>query len=388
MNGFARLGLVIAIGSLWGAQEPKSPTFSEDIRPIIQKKCLPCHQTNGMGPFALQTFDQVKRRGDLVRLVSLTGQMPPTDARSDVESLTPHQPLDSRELKIIQEWYRLGMPEGKKMSPLPQTPTLKPESSSKRLVVHVGRGQVIPAEGRYATVVYRLSSFSGKQLNLKTFAFQPDSPQAVKQVVLAVQRKGQPVPFTSTGIRSGTTYATWAAGFNLWRGDIELKKEDRLWIRLSTVPTGKQEPASGLVIFDRGPGLGQVQTQTLGNRTFRVEPEQLAVLRDEWVLASDIDLVSVLPEARFVTDQIRLIAKDDQGERNLLMVHTWDATWPGAYNFLRPVRLKKGTTIVYEASITNSKHGHAAVDEKSTLLLFGPKPTDELFWCHLNYISR
>ena len=140
--------------------------------------------------------------------------------------------------------------------------------------------------------------------------------------------------------------------------------------------------------IDTSPRPVRILTRTLGNRSFIVQPEELAVLRDEWVLERDIDLVSVLPEARFVTDQVRLIARDESGEKTVFMVHTWDATRAGAYNFLKPVRLKKGTTLIYEASITNSKHGHAAEDEKATTLRFGPRATDELFWCHFNYIPR
>ncbi len=364
----------------------QTATYSEHIRPILAQKCVACHHTEGLGPFALQTYEQARRRGDLVRLVSLTGQMPPTDARSDYGFLTPHHPLTQSELRNIQEWFRLGMPEGQKTSPLSAPP-------KARVGVHVsvGKGQKIPAEGRNVTIVYPLNSLRGQVGNLSAFSFEPDAPQAIRQAVLAIQREGEPVPFTSTGVCPGTSHAVWAPGFNLWSAGtagFTVGATDRLWLRLSAVPTGKIEPASGAVSIDLSSKPARVLTRTLGNRSFVVQPEELAVLRDEWNLDRDIDLISVLPEARFVTDQVRLIAKDKAGEKIVFMVHTWDATWVGAYNFLKPVRLKKGTTLIYEASITNSKHGHAAEDEKATTLRFGPKASDELFWCHLNYIPR
>lgn len=373
------------------AHSPETPTYSGQIRPILSQKCVSCHSEGGSGPFALQTYAQARKRGDLIRLVSLTGQMPPTDARSDLASLTPHQPLVGGELRIIQEWFRLGMPEGAKTLPLP-SPRIRTATVSEHVVVaQVGKGQSIPAEGRSATVVYPINSLSGQASYLGYFSFQPDAPKAVRQVVLAVQRPGQQPPFTQTGLRPGTSYATWSNGFNDWRsgpGFIAVEKEDRLWLRVTAVPTGKPEPASGLITFGREYRDDRVATKTMGSDSFVVEAEQIVAVKNEWVLDRDIDLISVLPEARFVTDQVRLIAKSQSGEKVVMMVHTWDATWPGAYNFVRPIRLNKGTSLIYEAAMPNTKHGHAAEDEKSQTLRFGPRSTDELFWCHINYIPR
>ncbi|MBC8065390.1 MAG: hypothetical protein H7Y17_11200 [Chlorobia bacterium] len=375
-----------------GAASPTEQVdFGKDIRPILAQKCVPCHSEGGSGPFALQTFAQARKRGDLIRLVSLTGQMPPTDARSDLVSLTPHQPLIGTELRTIQEWFRLGMPEGAKTKPLPTPEKRKPFVSDHVVVAQVGKGQAIPSEGRSATVVYPINSLSGQVGYLGYFSFQPDAPKAVRQVVLAVQRPGQQPPFTQTGLRPGTSYAVWSDGFNPWQsgsGYISVEKEDRLWLRVIAVPTGKPEPASGLMTFGREYRSDKVQTKTMGNDTFVVEAEKIVTLRDEWVLDQDIDLISILPEARFVTDQVRFIAKSGTGEKLVAMVHTWDATWPGAYNFAKPLRLRKGTSLIYEASVPNTKHGHAAEDEKSQTLRFGPRSTDELFSCHINYIPR
>jgi hypothetical protein len=129
--------------------------------------------------------------------------------------------------------------------------------------------------------------------------------------------------------------------------------------------------------------------KSLGNRNFLIEADTQVVLRSEWVLDRDIDLVSAIPEARFTTEQVRLTATAPSGEtKNVLLVLTWDPVWPGAYNFSNPVRLKKGTKLAYEAVINNTRHGHTAEDSPPKNVKFGPKATDELFWCHLNFIPR
>lgn len=390
VNGIGWLCLAIAVGSVALPQEPKKATYSANIRPILVEKCTPCHHTEGLGPFALQTYEQTKRRGDLVRLVALTGQMPPTDARSEFSSLTPHAPLNSKELRDIQEWFRLGMPEGAKTPKIPG-PTQKTVGETKQVLsVAVGKGQIIPAEGRSSVIIYPLNSLTNRVNYLHQFSFQPDAPKAVKQAVLAIQRQGEPEPFSSTGLRPGTSYAAWAEGFNKFTsaGCIAVMEGDRLWLRLTAVPTGKQEPASGLITIARESRQDKILTKTVGNMDFVIQPEDKIILSSGWTLESDIELISVLPEARLVTEQVSLIARDGTNAKTVFMVHTWDSIWPGAYNFPKPVRLKKGTILSYEASIMNSKHGHAAEDEQVSTVRFGPKPTDELFWCHINYIPR
>ena len=366
---------------------PVTTTFSEHIRPIIAEKCVSCHHETGQGPFALRSFSDVRRRGDLVRQVVLTGQMPPTDARSQFGSLTPHQPLTPRELVLVQNWFRNGMPEGAKTQPL-SVSQVGGGTVGKVVTYKVGTGSMFPAEGRSLRAVYRVPSEVASR-GLASFRFVPDAPKAVRQVVLAVQRRGQPVPFTSAGMRPGTFVASWSQGYNEWTaGPASFTGAgDQLWIQVRGVPTGKREAASGKVIVSHQKG-SSTTTRSLGSKSFVVEADTQATLRAEWTLPNDIDLISALPEARYSTELVRLTAKTDGAEKGLVTVLTWDPVWPGAYNFSKPIRLRKGTTLVYEAYINNTKHGHAAEDVPPTNLRFGQKETDELFWCHLIYIDR
>jgi hypothetical protein len=256
----------------------------------------------------------------------------------------------------------------------------------------VGKGQVFPAEGRTVRAAYRIPLPPGGISFLKGFSFQPDAPKAVRQAVLAVRRKGKPAPFTSAGIVPGTPALAWSEGFNRWSGggsSLRINDGDQLWLQIRAVPTGKPETASGLVTLVREAAPDSIQAKALGNRTFVIESDSQVVLQSQWTLERDIDLLSAIPEARFTTEQVRLMATDPDGvTKTVFLVLTWDAVWPGAYNFNPAVRLKKGTRLSYEAVINNTRHGHNAEDAPPKQVVYGPKPTDELFWCHLNYIPR
>jgi hypothetical protein len=386
------LGLFACVAVTGSALHSQAgPTYAEDIRPILATNCVPCHHTNGQGPFPLQTFDQVRKRADLVRQVVLTGQMPPTDAMTDFGRLSPHRSLTPAELIVVQEWFRLGLPKGR---PLPKIPDPTPIAAGiyqGRIAFQVGTGQRIPQEGRTTRTVYKVDLPTTAGRSWSRIAFQPDSPKAVRQVILAVQRKGQKVPFTSAGVVPNTTVAAWSDGFFAWRSNgspLRLEPKDSIWIQVRAVPTGKPERASGILILDPSRAGEPAMAKSMGNRTFQIAADTQAVLRDEWTIDRDIDLVSVLPEARFTTEQVKLSVREGDKVRSILVVLTWDPVWPGAYNFLEPIRLKRGSTLVYEAVINNSRHGHAAEDDVPKPVRFGPTASDELFWCHIYYIPR
>ena len=68
--GLVRLGFVAWIaGCLLPpvmGDEPvrrkEPPTFTRDVAPILQQKCQNCHRSHQIGPFALETFEQARKR--------------------------------------------------------------------------------------------------------------------------------------------------------------------------------------------------------------------------------------------------------------------------------------------------------------------------------------
>ena len=70
---------LIAVAFAAGVAQPTARTiiFSDDIAPIIQSRCLPCHRTNGDAPLSLATIDDVRRRASMIVAVTRNRYMPP-----------------------------------------------------------------------------------------------------------------------------------------------------------------------------------------------------------------------------------------------------------------------------------------------------------------------
>lgn len=89
-------------------------TFTNDVAPIIYENCLSCHRENGYAPFSLETYDDIKKRGDFIKYVVETKYMPPWKADVHYKQFAEQRILSESEINTIKKWVESGMPEGKK----------------------------------------------------------------------------------------------------------------------------------------------------------------------------------------------------------------------------------------------------------------------------------
>ena len=89
------------------------PTYSEDIAPLIRQHCVECHRDGGGAPFALTTFEEVRRRGRQLVEVTRRRYMPPwmPDPGGSV-TFENERRLTADEIDLIDRWVASGFAEG------------------------------------------------------------------------------------------------------------------------------------------------------------------------------------------------------------------------------------------------------------------------------------
>jgi hypothetical protein len=82
---------------------PDPPTTFEDLQPIIDAKCVSCHNDpSGVGPWPLSDYEHVSDWADFVRSDIYTCAMPPSDAGAT---------LTNDERLVFLNWVRCGVPK-------------------------------------------------------------------------------------------------------------------------------------------------------------------------------------------------------------------------------------------------------------------------------------
>ena len=93
-------------------------TYVKDVAPILEKRCVACHEQGGIGPFAMNSYAVVKGFAPMIAETTRTDRMPPYNADPHVGKFADNKNLTSDEIRTIVHWVEAGAPRGEGADPL------------------------------------------------------------------------------------------------------------------------------------------------------------------------------------------------------------------------------------------------------------------------------
>jgi len=148
------------------ALQPAYPnlSYSADIAPLLQDKCVRCHSPGNIGAFNMSSHAVIQSLAPTIRHEVLTGHMPPWHADPYYGQFSNDASLTSQQLTKLIQWIDDGAPRGLGSDPLvdnppPATnyPAAWPSSLGQPSAILRIPAQSVPASGtiayRYITVV-------------------------------------------------------------------------------------------------------------------------------------------------------------------------------------------------------------------------------------------
>ncbi|MGA9526354.1 MAG: hypothetical protein WBV82_33180 [Myxococcaceae bacterium] len=87
-------------------------TWHRDVQPIVQESCLGCHGADGIGPFPLETYEQVSSMRDAVAGAVKNRRMPPWTPDPDCNSYLDERRLTQAQIETLTAWASAGAPKG------------------------------------------------------------------------------------------------------------------------------------------------------------------------------------------------------------------------------------------------------------------------------------
>lgn len=126
------LGLVL-LGASCSTDEKEPETtgstvsYWQDVAPILEQRCLSCHQEGGLGPFRLDDYETAKAHAAGIRAQTQARLMPPylVTADGSCGEFQDSHWLSDEELATIDNWVKAGAPPGPEAHIVaPDLPTL------------------------------------------------------------------------------------------------------------------------------------------------------------------------------------------------------------------------------------------------------------------------
>ncbi|MCL4847818.1 MAG: tetratricopeptide repeat protein [Acidobacteria bacterium] len=386
------------------APSPAAPTYEHDIAPIVAARCVSCHHEGGSAPFALATFEQVRRRGETIRAVVARRYMPPWLPAQGEETFVGARRLSEEERQALDTWVLAGMPRGEPAADAGVAPVQGPARPSggleaPDLEVTLDTPYLLPADGPdvYRSFVFPVELDEVRYV--RAVEIRPGNLRVAHHASLGLDRGGSARHLEALdeapgfdGVWAGLGqsppghFVGWAPG----KGPV-VSPEGLAWrldpgrdlvLQLHMVPSGRPERVtpSVAVRFASEPPSARAVLLRLGSTRLDIPAGEAAYeATDRFVLPVGVRLLAVSPHAHYLTREILVVARGrDRRETTLIHVPAWDFRWQEDYRYREPVVLPAGTELLATLRFDNSTGNVANPHVPPRRVVYGPATTDEM----------
>ena len=111
-----RAWILVAVG-LTACGETKPATYHADVRPVVEAKCVSCHQDGGVGPFSMthdldSWVDGAPPWAESAVASVAAGSMPPWSPEDDCRPIQHSRALTDDEKSVFARWADHGFTAG------------------------------------------------------------------------------------------------------------------------------------------------------------------------------------------------------------------------------------------------------------------------------------
>ncbi len=393
-----------------GAVPTTDVTYHGRISRIVSRHCGECHRDGGVGPFPLDTYDDLVAHAPMVREVIDRGIMPPWFAAApppDAETGRIHTPwandrslADAEKLDLIA-WLTGGRPAGDPADApaRPAYPDGGWQIGTPDAVFKFAEPVAVKATGvmPYQTVI--VETHLPEDRWVQAIEVQPGDRNVVHHALIHVTGSEQVTGAEQPRGRSRDVAADERNGF--WGEYVpgqntlvypdgfakKLPKGARLHFQMHYTPNGTAttDRTRVGVIYAEEPPAHEVRVAGIVNARISIPPG-VADHREEASLRLPFDatVMGFLPHMHVRGKACRYeLIRGDGARTTLLDIPRYDFNWQLLYRLHEPLPLAAGDTLVFTAWYDNSAANPANPDPTKTVR-WGPQTFDEM---HLGYVE-
>jgi len=386
-----KAGKTIAFPERGKAVEHASISYANDVAPIIQAKCVACHQDGGIAPFKFDSYEVVKSFAPMIQESVMSERMPPYFADPHIGTFQNDHGLTAEQNKTLIHWLRAGAPRGsgpdvlkEKAGKAPEWPT---NLGQPDVVVTLPAFDV-PASGTVEYQNMRIDNPFKQDTWLKAIAIKPGDRTVLHHVTSnhSPDRGSAParIPGGSVGsytpgaepqvIAAGAGAPVPAGGklsFSMHYTTTGKAANDQTQIGYYTLKTAPEFIKRSAVISDFALKIPKGEARHT----------EIAYLE----FPADAYLYTLYPHAHYRGWSVELKQIDASGkEEMLLALPKYDFNWQRDYDPVEPIHIKAGTKLVAKWIYDNSEHNKANPD--STInVTWGEQSWEEMMYFRVNY---
>jgi len=367
-------------------------SYAKDVAPILEAKCVACHQEGGIGPFAMTNYEMVKGFSPMIREVLRTDRMPPYNADPHVGKFSDSKNLSPAEIKTLVHWVEAGSPRGEGVDPLgavkhvaQEWPLGKPD-----LVLNVP-AYTIPATGvvDYQRPAMMNPLTEGKWIRASTV--KPGSRQGVHHLLT-----GWMAEMPADGRSSETKWQGGVGGYAVGSESsiapanigTYLPPGGAIGFQAHYTPFGKEEVDKSqiaLYFYDKPPEMIMhsvvIMDPTIVIPANEGRHQEVAYVK----FPKEALLYSAFPHAHYRAYSSDLWIEYPDGKQKLLLsLPRYDFNWQRDYTFAEPIKVPAGSKLIAHYVYDNSKRNPSNPDP-TIQVSWGEQSFQEMLFTSLRY---
>ncbi len=386
-----KIGKSIAMSEAGKAAEHANISYSKTVAPILQAKCVTCHQKGGIGPFAMNSYEVIKGFAPMIREAVMSDRMPPWDADPHVGKWSNDTALTPEQNKTLIHWIEAGAPRGTGEDVLKtqesQAPDWPAELGQPDVIVQLPQFSV-PASGAVEYQSMQVDNPFNGDAWLRAVAFKPGARTVLHHITssYSADRKAPKARLPGSSVGSFVP----GAGIQLYNEGTgaPVPAGGKLRYSMHYTPTGKAATDAtqiGYYLLKTPPEVIR-RAAVISDAGLRIPAGEARHKEVSYLeFPADAVLYSVHPHAHYRGYQVELVQQTPDGKTTpILSVPKYDFNWQLDYDLAEPMTIKKGTklivTWVYDNSVNNKANPDPKIDVTS-----GEQSWEEMMYFRVNY---
>ncbi|TWT54932.1 Thiol-disulfide oxidoreductase ResA [Rubripirellula amarantea] len=334
-------------------------TFTKDIAPIFNAKCVNCHREGEIAPFVLSRYEDVLGWEDTILEVIADNRMPPWYADPAHGSFANDARLTDHQRELITTWVDNGMPEGD-VEDLPASPRFAvgwQMPQPDQIIKMNDKPFSVPAEGVVDYQHFVVDPGWTEDKYIVASEARPDQQSVVHHILVYVIPPGdnrRDFQQVLAGYAPGTPPLDLHDGIAM-----EVKAGSKLMFEMHYTPNGSQvDDLSyiGIRFTEKSKVRKRLQGRAALNHEFEIPAGAVNhTVTASYVSKANESLISMSPHMHLRGKSFRFDALFPDGrEETLLNVPQYDFNWQLKYILEQPITLPKGTKVMCTAVFDNS----------------------------------
>jgi hypothetical protein len=356
-----KVGKAIAFPERAKAADFAKISYSKDIAPILQDKCVTCHQKGGIAPFAMDSYEIVKGFAPTMRETIRTDRMPPYFADPHIGQFKNDQGMTAKQTKTLVHWLEAGAPRGDGPDVLKEKAGIAPEWPS-----YLGKPDVIvdipafnvPATGIVQYQNQRVENPFKEDTWLKAISIKPGDRSVLHHVV-SNHMPDPKLPRSKVPGGSVGSYTPGAEAQVIADGaGAPVPGGGKLNFQMHYTTTGKPVTDHTQVGFYtlKAPPKFIKRSTVIGDFGMVIPAgearhQEIAYL----TFPADAYLYTLYPHAHYRGYHVELKQKTPDGKETMLLsLPKYDFNWQRDYDPVEPILVKAGTKLIATWVFDNS----------------------------------